>query len=193
MNIAQAKRQENIAEYVLYLWQLEDLLRALQFSPEAIYSQLIVPRGGSEEWNLAALEWYVNIAELLEKEGKEQSGHLDHTLHIVADLNDLHLLLLQQPVGKEYRELFARLAPALPRLREVLGNKDISDIELAFRALYAAMLYRIKGEKSELADEVTALVSPVVASLADIFHRAERGEIDLYKAQYNKSAGKRSL
>jgi len=39
MDIAQAKRKENIAEYILYLWQLEDLLRALQFSPEAIYSR----------------------------------------------------------------------------------------------------------------------------------------------------------
>ena len=41
MYIAQRKRKENIAEYILYLWQLEDLLRALQFSPEAIYSQLV--------------------------------------------------------------------------------------------------------------------------------------------------------
>ncbi|MFQ9211139.1 MAG: DUF4924 family protein, partial [Alistipes finegoldii] len=41
MDIAQAKRRENIAEYILYLWQLEDLLRALQFSPEAIFSTLI--------------------------------------------------------------------------------------------------------------------------------------------------------
>ena len=38
MDIALAKRRENIAEYILYLWQIEDLLRALQFSPEAIYS-----------------------------------------------------------------------------------------------------------------------------------------------------------
>lgn len=43
MLIAQQKRKQNIAEYILYLWQLEDLLRALQFSPEAIYSQLVAP------------------------------------------------------------------------------------------------------------------------------------------------------
>ena len=49
MDIAQAKRKENIAEYILYLWQLEDLLRALQFSPEAIYSQLVAPRQVEEE------------------------------------------------------------------------------------------------------------------------------------------------
>ena len=44
MDIAQKKRKENIAEYILYLWQLEDLLRAVQFSPEAIHSALIKPR-----------------------------------------------------------------------------------------------------------------------------------------------------
>lgn len=43
MDIAQRLRKENISEYILYLWQLEDLLRALQFSPEAIYSQLVAP------------------------------------------------------------------------------------------------------------------------------------------------------
>ena len=49
MDIAQAKRKENIAEYILYLWQIEDLLRALQFSPEAIYSQLVARREVAEE------------------------------------------------------------------------------------------------------------------------------------------------
>ena len=49
MDIAQSKRKENIAEYILYLWQLEDLLRAMQFSPEAIYSQLVAPRQIDEE------------------------------------------------------------------------------------------------------------------------------------------------
>lgn len=182
MDIAQQKRSENVAEYVLYIWQLEDLLRAMQFSPEAVFTALVAPREADDKWKLAALEWYMDIANLLQKEGKEESGHLDHTLHIIADLNDLHLTLMQQPVGKEYRGLFAKLAPELPRLRETLG-KDVSDIELAFRALYAAMLYRIKGEKGEVADEVTAHISPVIAKLSDLYHKAERGEIDLYKSE----------
>ncbi len=182
MDIAQQKRSENVAEYVIYIWQLEDLLRAMQFSPEAVFTALVAPRDASDKWKLAALEWYMDIADLLQKEGKEGSGHLDHTLHIIADVNDLHMTLMQQPAGKEYRELFASLAPELPRLREMLG-KDVSDIELAFRALYAAMLYRMKGEKSAVADDVTALISPVIAHLAEIFHKVERGEIDIYKSE----------
>lgn len=181
MDIAQAKRRENIAEYILYLWQIEDLLRALQFSPEAIYSQLIAPRNVEESQRHVFLLWYMDIASLLNQEGKEQTGHLEHTLHLIGDLNDLHLQLLRLPIGAHYREVFARLEPELPGLRAVLG-RDMSDIELCFRALYAAMLYRIKGdgEKSAVNDTIE-YVSPVIAELAGMYGRVERGEEDLFK------------
>jgi hypothetical protein len=39
------------------------------------------------------------------------------------------------------------------------------------------------GKASEVAEEVLELVSPVVAALADMYHRVERGEIDLYKEE----------
>ncbi len=99
MDIAQAKRKENIAEYILYLWQLEDLLRALQFSPEAIYSQLVAPgKELNEEHKQELFLWYMDIVNLLREEDKETIGHLDHTLHLIADLNNLHLQLLKLPV-----------------------------------------------------------------------------------------------
>ena len=73
MDIAQAKRRENIAEYILYLWQLEDLLRALQFSPEAIFSTLIAPRKDiADEQKHVFLLWYMDIANLLHQEGKDE-------------------------------------------------------------------------------------------------------------------------
>ncbi len=184
MDIAKAKRRENIAEYILYLWQLEDLLRALQFSPEAVYSQLIVPRNLPEPQQRLYLEWYMDIADLLRQEGKEQQGHLDHTLHLIADLHNLHLQLLKLPVGARYRELYARLEPELPRLRSVLGRDEMNDTELCFRALYAAMLYRIRGEGGERAvADTVEYVSPVIAELASMYGKVERGEIDLFERE----------
>lgn len=183
MDIAQTKRRENIAEYILYLWQVEDLLRALQFSPEAIYSQLIAPRAElGEEQKPTFLMWYLDIAGLLRQEGKEEKGHLEHTLHLIQDLHDLHLQLLKLPAGEHYRTTFARLESELPRLRAVIGNPGMSDTELCFRALYAAMLYRIKGQgdRPAVADTID-LVSPVIAELAAMYGKVERGEIDLFK------------
>ena len=104
MDIAKAKRRENIAEYILYLWQLEDLLRALQFSPEAVFSQLVAPRKDiPEEQKHVHLLWYMDLVNLLREEGKEEKGHLEHTLHLIADLHDLHLQLLKLPAGEHYR------------------------------------------------------------------------------------------
>ena len=183
MDIAQAKRKENIAEYILYLWQIEDLLRALQFSPEAIYSQLVAPRQIEEEQKHVYLLWYMDIVNLLKKEDKEESGHLEHTLHLIGDMHNLHLQLMQNPVGEHYRTTFARLAPQLPMLRTLVKKEDVCDMEICFRALYAAMLYRIKGDKkrAEAINDTIELVSPVVAELAAMYGKVERGEIDLFE------------
>lgn len=187
MYIAQKKRKENIAEYILYLWQLEDLLRALQFSPEAIYSQLVAKSALDDASRQQVFFWYMDIVNLLRKEGKEESGHLEHTLHLIADLNDLHMRLLSLPVGEKYRKVFAALAPEMLALRVKLGKTDVSDIELCFRALYAVVLYRIKGDKSheEGIRNVIGLISPVIAELASVYRQVERGEIDLYGSDKN--------
>lgn len=183
MYIAQSKRKENIAEYILYLWQLEDLLRALQFSPEAVYSQLVQKQEHlSEQQKQQALVWYMELAGLLREEGKEQSGHLEHTMHLIADLDNLHRQLLTLPAGENYRRLYGAVAPELPGLKSKLGKPGMSDVELFFRALYAVMLYRIKGDRSKQGyiDDVIGLISPVVAELATMFRRIERGEVDLF-------------
>lgn len=183
MDIAVSKRKENIAEYILYLWQLEDLLRALQFSPEAIYSTLIAPRKDLDEQQKSAfLIWYMDIANLLREEGKEEKGHLEHTLHLIRDLHDLHLQLMKLPLGEHYRTTVARLEPELPRLQAVWGKPGMSDTELCFRALYAAMLYRIKGDgENKAVSDTLEFISPVIAELSAMHRKVEKGEVDLFK------------
>ena len=184
MLIALQKRKENIAEYILYIWQIEDLLRALQFSPEAIYATLVAKTEGTDEQQKENIfNWYMQIVELLRKEGKAEKGHIDHTLHLIGDLHNLHLQLMHNPIGEHYRATFSKLLPQLPQLRAMVKKEDISDTELAFRALYAAMLYRIKGDTkhAETIKDTIELVSPVVAELASMYGKVERGEVDLFK------------
>ncbi len=182
MYIAQQKRHENIAEYILYLWQLEDLLRALKFSPEAIYTSLVQNSDYDEQTKQQIFMWYMSLAGLLREEGKEERGHLSHTLHLIGDMENLHLQLLELPIGATYRTLWAPLKEELPRLRIVIARDGISDIELCFRALYATMLYRIKGDQSKTGaiEDVVNLISPVIARLAQTYRQVEQGEIDLY-------------
>ncbi len=183
MDTAQQLRKSNIAEYILYLWQLEDMFRALQFSPEAIYSQFVAPRNLSEESKAVVLNWYMELVDLLQREKHEEKGHLEHTMHLIADLHNLHLQLLKLPIGARYRTLFTRLEEVLPDLRAIFGS-EISDTELSFRALYAAMLYRIKGDDQRGAVmDTLEYISPVIAELAKVYGQSERGEIDLFKGE----------
>ncbi|MFI3267034.1 MAG: DUF4924 family protein [Rikenellaceae bacterium] len=185
MLTAQSKRKENIAEYILYLWQLEDLLRALKFSPKDIFAHLIEPFEGLDQMQQQdILIWYMDIINLLREEGKEQNGHLDHTMHLIDDMNNLHLQLLKFPIGADYRAVYSNVEAEIPGMKERLGRKDMSDVELFMKALYAVVLLRIKNKGNDndpYINDVMTLISPVVAALADMYRKVETGEVDLYK------------
>ncbi len=185
MLIALQKRKENIAEYILYLWQVEDILRAMQFSPEAIYTTLVDKvEGADEQQKENIFNWYMQIVELLRKEGKESKGHIEHTLHLVADLHNLHLQLMKLPVGEHYRQTYQPLAVALPRLRQLVDDSsigEISDTEICFRALYATLLYKIKGGADAVVRDTLDVISPVIGELAAIYGKVERGELNLFE------------
>ena len=41
MIISEGLRRKNIAEYILYMWQTEDMIRSLDFNPSKIQEQII--------------------------------------------------------------------------------------------------------------------------------------------------------
>ncbi len=184
MFIAKAKRKENIAEYVLYIWQLKDMFRALQFNNEMLWAKIVEPQQQlTPEQKEQAYYWYVDLINLLKSEGKGSSGHIEHTLHLISDLNDLHLQLLKLPAGASYAARFAKTAPEIAKLRSVITDKGISDIELCFRALYSVVLLRLRGddEGANHVNDVIEVISPLIAHLVSIYHAIEKGEFDLYK------------
>lgn len=186
MYIAKQKRKENIAEYILYLWQIEDLIRALDFNMERIYSVIVEPQGLEGQDRDVALAWYEGVATLLVTEGKRECGHMSHVDHLLSDLHDLHLRLLSMPVGQKYAASFSQLSADLPMLRSSLKDAEgKSDTEIMFMALYSVMLLRLKGgqEQSKHIVDVLELVSPVVAQLAALYRKVEQGEIDLFKEE----------
>lgn len=183
MFISIEKRRENIAEYILYLWQLEDILRALQFNQTAIYTNLVVGQSNiSTQQKEELLQWYVEYIELLRSEDKLEYGHLQHTLHLIDDLNNLHLQLLTLPVGEKYKSVFESVKLDIDILRQKMEVKDMTDIGICFRALYSVILLRLKGGDTEnpYIKDVLEVVSPLIALLSDYFKRIEDGQLDLF-------------
>lgn len=183
MLIAKSKRKENISEYILYIWQLEDLFRALQFEPNAIYMQLVEPQTNlTPEQKEQTINWYIDLINLLRSEGKTGSGHIEHTLHLISDLNDLHLQLLKLPSGRDYAARFAVTSPNIAKIKTAMGEKGMSDIEICFRALYSVILLRLRGDDAKNAHikDVLEVVSPLIAHLTSIYHGVEKGTFDLF-------------
>lgn len=75
MIVAGQKKKENIAEYLLYMWQIEDIIRACRGNIDVIQTQIIDGyRGQSPETMKAIREWYENLCEMMRLEGVMEKG-----------------------------------------------------------------------------------------------------------------------
>ncbi|MDR0724509.1 MAG: DUF4924 family protein [Prevotellaceae bacterium] len=168
MLIAKKKRNENIAEYVLYMWQIEDLLRVLKFDRDLIFRTLVEPLNVSDDKKHEILYWYIGIIDLLKEEKKEEFGHNYHSLHVIRELNDLHLSLVENDA--KYKSLFVAAKDDIELFREKSAKKT-SDIEIAFDALYAKLLLKMKHERiSDETAEAFDRITSMIAYLSAKFH-----------------------
>lgn len=178
MLIAQKKRQENIAEYLLYMWQVEDLLRACELEDERI-EQLLVSRFASVTTDLAPVrQWYLELRDMMLVEGKRQSRHLQVNENVLTDITDLHLHLLKQGQDAIYTSCFYSTLPYIVELRGKEGEQKTGELETCFTALYGLMLLHIqKREVSEQTRVAMQQISKFIALLAEKYKAWKKEEL----------------
>ena len=123
-------KKNNIAEYILYLWQIEDYLRAFPEQAEA-----------NQELH--------DLSDMMHQENIMESGHLQLANNALSELEDLHNDLLDQEAT--YRAAMLRLTPALNLLKAKTDCPTMSDVEACLILLYQVMLLRLK--KSPISSE----------------------------------------
>ena len=121
MIIASQKRKENIAEYLLYMWQIEDLIRANGLDIERIRQSVInnYPAEPAQLRDMA--EWYESLIDMMRREEVTEKGHLQMNKNIIGDLAQLHLRILAEPKFDEYRKEFYATLPFIVELRAKAG------------------------------------------------------------------------
>lgn len=178
MVIAEQKKRENIAEYVLYMWQLEDLLRAIDLDPEKVMAIASQFDSYDESVVEAAAQWYRGLIKQMKSEKIETSGHLRQVQDIVIELFYLHNTLLNISRDEAYREIYANASPHLAELRKRSG-KVSNEVELFFNALYGVMLLRLqKVPVSAETEDAISHISRLTAFLARRYHEMKSGSID---------------
>lgn len=169
MYISQQLRKKNIAEYILYMWQVEDLIRAYGCSITRLQKEYISLFNYSEEQKEDMLDWYGDLINMMNQEGKRDNGHLTINNIIVQDLKDLHNQLLQSSKFPFYNSKYYKVLPFIVELRNK-GDKDINEIETCLNALYGIMLLRLqKKEISQNTKHALQEITTFIGMLSDYY------------------------
>nr|WP_313966242.1 DUF4924 family protein [uncultured Porphyromonas sp.] len=169
MIIAQQKRKENIAEYLLYMWQVEDLIRATGVSIEGVEEHLLPRYDVDEETRQAIRTWYQELIDMMRSEGKVKAGHLDINRIVLMQLEELHRRLLGSANDIVYSGLHLQILPALIQLRTKGNHEGESDLETCFNALYGYITLSL--QQKEVSEETKKSMKQISALLALLAHR----------------------
>ena len=173
MIIAEQKRKENIAEYLLYMYQVEDMIRAYKLDLDSIEATLISKFEVPYEVKREMREWYKTLIAMMHDEQKEESGHLNILETTAEQLSELHHQLLNQGVDNNYKETYNKAKPHVEALRMRSGHSKESDIQVSLNGLYGLLILKLK--KTLITEETTAAFDTIKELVAELSSRYMEG------------------
>lgn len=179
MLTAQQKRKENIAEYILYMYQIEDLIRAFQFNFKSIETNLVSQYNVDEKAKQEISNWYKNLVVMMQKEGIKEKGHIQFLTNLINDLNEFHLKLMEVVTDKEYVREFQSISGLITELN--LKNDTVkNDLQISLDAVYGFLL--LKMQQKEITAETTEAIKRIsswLSLLSKRFKDFESGDLEL--------------
>lgn len=176
MFISQQLRKNNIAEYLLYMWQVEDIIRAYGCSITALRREYISMFDYDEEKKEELTDWYGDLITMINQEGCREGGHLQINKVVMQQLIELHEQLLASPKFPFYNAEYYKVLPFIVELRNRGANKDENEIETCFNALYGTMMLRLqKKEISQNTQHAIKEITTFIGMLSD-YYKKEREE-----------------
>lgn len=165
MITASVKKRENIAEYLLYMWQIEDMIRANGMDIEKIRTGIIDKFTSlSPEQKKEMTEWYESLIDMMRREGVAESGHLQINKNVLASLADLNHRLLADPEFVRYGAQYYKVLPYIVEIRSRAGENRKGELESLFEMFYGIMLLRLQGK--EVSEDTMAAAKEASALLA---------------------------
>ena len=176
MITASVKKRENIAEYLLYMWQIEDLIRANGLDIDKIQENIIDKYTDLTDAQRKEMrEWYESLIDMMRREGVVESGHLQLNKNVIIALDDLSRRLMADSKFASYSAQFYHTLPIIVELRAKSGDNKAGEIETCFNALYGILMLRLQGK--EISEETQQAVAQISKFLALLSH--------YYKLDYN--------
>lgn len=180
MFVSRELRNKNIAEYLLYMWQVEDLLRAYNLSVENVKKALVDPYNLPQEQAAELAEWYGNLIEMMRQEDVKESGHLQINKNIIIALAELHHRLLKSSKAPFYSAAYYKALPYIVEFRTKSDGREKGELENCFDALY--IVWMMKMQKREINEETlkaTGEIGKFISMLALYYKEDKEGKLDI--------------
>lgn len=179
MFIAQELRKKNIAEYLLYMWQIEDTIRAFGCSLSRIRREYIGRFGYTEEQKEEEADWFGNLIRMMNQEGCREKGHLQINRITMSQLEELHAQLLQSSNYPFYSSEYYKVLPFIVELRNRGADKSENEIETCLNSLYGVMMLRLrKRQISPDTEHAVREISTLVGMLNDYYMKDREEPLD---------------
>ena len=179
MLVAKRIRKENIAEYILYLYQIEDLIRAFNLDLDMIREKLVKRYDVDDKTYEEILAWYENLVLMMDKEGKKETGHLQFIVNLLRELNEFHLKLMESNVDEFYPSVFKAIAGLITELKQKNPNED-ADVNIAVDGIYGYLLLKIQNrEVTQETEMAIKRLSNWLAHLSKLFRQYEDGHLEI--------------
>ncbi|MCH5311378.1 MAG: DUF4924 family protein [Prevotella sp.] len=163
MYISAQLRKTSIAEYLLYMWQVEDTIRAFGCSLAAIQRDYIAKFDYTDEQKEELTDWFGNLIRMMNSEGKREKGHLQINMVTMQQLCELHQQLLDSTKYPFYSSEYYKVLPYIVELRRRGANNDEHEVETCMNALYGTMMLRLRKQEistntAHAVKEITTLI-----------------------------------
>lgn len=180
MIIAREKLRTNIAEYILYMWQIEEIIRANQFNIQAIYDTIVDHYEVSPAEKLEIRDWYQGLINAMKAEKVEAHGHLKSVQVYVEALEELHKKLLTIYQDDKYIEVYNEVKSLIAQLHSKGGGREQGEIESCLVGLFGLMTLRLQNKEiSEETQSAFGGLSKMVALLSKRYKENKEGRLKM--------------
>ncbi len=168
MLIAEQLRTTNRAEYLLYLWQVEDIVRAHGCDFDRLREAYLSRFSLTDELRQKTEKWYEDLCEMMRTEGVSERGHLQMSKNVLQELTELHIRLSNSSRFPYYREMYYRVLPYVVELRAKRNGHEEGELTTCFEALYGLLMLRLQGkEVSESTARAATDITSLLGQLSD--------------------------
>lgn len=159
MIVARKLRKQNITAYIIYMFQVEDIIRAYGLDVDRICKEYLPKFQYTEEQIAEQRDWYAGLIRMMQEEGVKENGHVQVVKNTLLLMADRHRELLADPKQPFYSAAYYKALPYIVELRSKGRNKEKDEIENCVDALYGATVLKMQGR--ELTDETKQALQPI--------------------------------